>query len=52
MGVWYDALDAISRRAADDASNPQWHLQRSDLLAQGGLPEAAVYEREVARRFP
>lgn len=49
-GLWYDALDFISRsieRAPEDA-----HLRelRADLLERGRLSEAAYYERRAAAR--
>lgn len=47
QGYWYDALDWISRLISGDAGNAELYHQRADLLEQGGLMSAALYERET-----
>jgi hypothetical protein len=49
QGLWYDALDFISRRidrAPDDARLREF---RSNLLEEAGMSEAARYDRRVAQ---
>jgi hypothetical protein len=47
-GLWYDALDEVSRLAEGEGNTDYWRRQRSELLDQGGLREAALYDRNKA----
>ncbi len=47
-GVWYDALDALSRRIDAAPENMQLRALRADLLEQVGLDEVARAERASA----
>jgi Domain of Unknown Function (DUF928) len=47
-GLWYDALDGISRLVDDQPDSTLWRLQRAQLLEQGSLMEAAAYDRDLA----
>jgi hypothetical protein len=47
-GLWYDALDGISRQVEQDPLNPTPHQQRAELLAQGGLMEASLLDSDRA----
>jgi len=48
-GLWYDALDGVSRLVEQERDTPHWRRQRADLLEQGGLMEAALYDRDMAK---
>lgn len=41
-GLWYDAVEALSRAAESDAA---WRDARADLLEQGELPAVAAWDR-------
>jgi hypothetical protein len=47
-GIWYDAIDQLSKGIAADRGNRQLHEQRAALLEQVGLREAAAYDRSSA----
>ena len=47
-GIWYDAFDGISRLVESGPDTGHWRLERATLLEQGGLVEAAGYERALA----
>lgn len=47
-GLWYDALDSISRLVESQPNVTHWRLERAKLLEQGGLVEATAYERALA----
>ena len=44
-GFWYDAMEAISDLIETDPANQVFRAQRSALLEQVHLPEAAAYDR-------
>lgn len=44
-GIWYDAIDALSKMINADPGNRELRTQRSALLEQVGLPRAAAYDR-------
>ncbi len=46
-GIWYDALGGISRLVENQPDAAHWRLERATLLEQGGLVEAAAYERSL-----
>lgn len=46
-GLWYDALDALSARVEAAPSDRDLRAARASLLEQGGLAEAASYERSA-----
>lgn len=46
QGLWYDAVDGVSQLVAQNPAH--WRQQRADLLEQGGLMEAASYDRSMA----
>jgi len=48
QGLWYDALDGVSRLVEQGRNTAHWRRQRADLLEQGGLMEAALYDRDMA----
>ena len=43
-GLWYDALNAVSKQIAQYPDNQTFHQQRAALLSQVGLEEAANYD--------
>jgi hypothetical protein len=43
-GVWYDAIDSISRAIQRDPSDAGLHARRAALLEQAGLQAAADYD--------
>jgi len=47
-GIWYDAIDQLSRGIAADRGNRQLLEQRAALLEQVGLREAAAFDRSSA----
>jgi len=47
-GIWYDAVDALSRRIAAAPGDAGLRGQRAALLEQVGLEEAARAERAIA----
>ena len=47
-GIWYDAIDQLSKSIAADRGNRQLHEQRATLLEQVGLREAAAFDRSSA----
>jgi Domain of Unknown Function (DUF928) len=44
-GIWYDAIDQLSRQISADQSNRQLRERRAALLEQVGLKEAAAFDR-------
>jgi len=44
-GIWYDAIDQLSRQISADRNNQQLRAQRATLLEQVGLREAAAFDR-------
>lgn len=46
-GIWYDAIDAVSRMIARAPSEALPRAQRAALLEQVGLEEAAAYDRRT-----
>ena len=44
-GIWYDAIDSISRAIEENPGNASLHAQRAALLEQAGLKSAADYDR-------
>jgi len=45
-GIWYDAIDSISRAIEENPGNTDLHAQRAALLEQAGLKSAADYDRK------
>jgi len=43
-GIWYDAVDALSRRIESEPSDPTAHRQLAALLEQVGLTQVAAAE--------
>lgn len=50
-GIWYDAIDALSRAIDADPKNAALVRDRADLLTQVGLVEAAKFETARAERL-
>ncbi len=48
-GLWYDAIDALSRLIERNPGDAELHAQRASLLEQVGLPAAAAYDRAGSR---
>jgi hypothetical protein len=48
-GIWYDAIDELSRLIAIQPANLQLREQRAALLEQVGLAEAAAFDRAALR---
>jgi hypothetical protein len=48
-GLWYDAIDALSRLIERHPGDTELHAQRAALLDQVGLPAAASYDRAGSR---
>lgn len=46
-GVWYDAIDQISKLIGADPANRSLREQRATLLEQVGLKDAAAYDRSA-----
>jgi hypothetical protein len=44
-GIWYDAIDQLSKQISADQSNRQLRERRAALLEQVGLREAAAFDR-------
>jgi hypothetical protein len=44
-GIWYDAIDALSRAIAQNPGDAGLRAQRAALLEQAGLDAAAAYDR-------
>jgi hypothetical protein len=44
-GLWYEALDALSRMIRSEPDNPVWRHLRASLLEQVALPEAAAHDQ-------
>lgn len=47
-GIWYDAIDALSRMIDQDSGNKELRNSRIDLLQQVGLIEVAQHDRAQA----
>jgi hypothetical protein len=47
QGLWYDALDFISRRIEDTPRDAHLRELRANLLEQVGVSEAAYYDRRA-----
>jgi hypothetical protein len=45
-GVWYDAVDELSKAIAADPDNSHLRERRAELLDQVDLPAVAAYERQ------
>jgi len=45
-GIWYDAIDSISRAIEENPGNANLHAQRAALLEKAGLKSAADYDRK------
>ena len=45
-GIWYDAIDSLSRAIQQNPGNASLHAQRAALLDQAGLNSAADYDRK------
>jgi hypothetical protein len=48
-GLWYDAIDALSRLIERNPKDAELHAERAALLEQVGLPDAAAYDRARSR---
>jgi Domain of Unknown Function (DUF928) len=48
-GLWYDAIDALSRLIELHPGDAELHAERAALLDQVGLPDAASYDRSGSR---
>lgn len=48
-GIWYDAIDDLSRLISADPANRRLREQRAALLEQVGLAEAAEFDRAAGR---
>jgi Domain of Unknown Function (DUF928) len=48
-GIWYDAIDEISRLISAQPENRELRAQRAALLEQVGLTEAAAFDRTALR---
>jgi hypothetical protein len=49
LGYWYDALDWVSQQIETNPPASELRLRRADLLEQGGLLSAALYERDMTQ---
>jgi hypothetical protein len=47
MGLWYDALDLLSRQIEADPATADWRQLRAELLDQGGLGAVAERDRRL-----
>jgi hypothetical protein len=45
-GIWYDAIDSISRAIDENPGNANLHARRAGMLEQVGLKSAADYDRK------
>ena len=48
-GIWYDAIDELSRLISAQPENRELRAQRAGLLEQVGLTEAAAFDRSALR---
>jgi len=48
-GIWYDAIDELSRMISAQPENRDLRVQRAALLEQVGLTEAAAFDRSSLR---
>lgn len=48
-GLWYDAIDALSRLIESHPDDAELRAQRAALLSQVGLPAPASYDRAASR---
>jgi uncharacterized protein DUF928 len=48
-GIWYDAIDELSRLISAQPENRELRAQRAALLEQVGLTEAAAFDRAALR---
>ena len=48
-GIWYDAIDELSRLISAQPQNRELRVQRAALLEQVGLTEAAAFDRASLR---
>ena len=48
-GIWYDAIEELSREISTHPGDARLRRQRAALLEQVGLREAAAFDRETAR---
>ena len=51
-GIWYDALDSLSREIDAAPGNRTLWNQRAELLKQVGLPEVSLNEKDAAAFEP
>jgi hypothetical protein len=45
-GIWYDAIDSLSRAIVENPKDASLHAQRATMLEQVGLKSAADYDRK------
>ena len=45
-GIWYDAIDSLSRAIQQNPGDASLRADRSSLLEQVGLKDAADYDRK------
>ncbi|KOR30498.1 hypothetical protein TI04_05535 [Achromatium sp. WMS2] len=45
-GLWYDAVDAVSKLVQTEQRGNKWHQHRAELLRQGNLQQAAKYDAQ------
>jgi hypothetical protein len=48
-GLWYDAVDEISKLIYANPADGALREQRASLLAQAGLAHAAAYDRNTLK---
>jgi len=48
-GIWYDAIDELSKQISAQPENRELRVQRAVLLEQVGLTEAAAFDRAALR---
>ena len=48
-GIWYDAVDELSKQISAQPENRELRAQRAALLEQVGLTEAAAFDRAALR---
>lgn len=48
-GIWYDAIDQLSRQISSNPSDARLRQQRAALLEQVGLRDAAAFDRGTIR---
>ena len=48
-GLWYDAIDLVSKMISASPGDPELHQWRKSLLEQAGLLEVAEYENSLVK---